>query len=103
VTTALITVKLAAPLMDPEVAVIVVIPSATPVATPVVATVATTVLEEVHVAEEVKFCVLPSLYVPVATKGCRFPTPIEGAAGVTAMDCRIVCVIVIGVDPETEL
>jgi hypothetical protein len=99
----MITLKLADPLMDPEVAVMVAVPGVRPVATPDVVTVATAVFEEVHTAEEVKSWVLPSLYVPVATKPCRFPTPIEGAAGVTAMDCRIVCVIVTGVDPEIEL
>ena len=41
-------------------------PMPAPVASPTVLIVATVVLDEFHVAELVKFCVLPSLKVPVA-------------------------------------
>ena len=53
---------------------------------------AATVLEELHVAELVRFCVLPSLYVPVAVS-CSFP-PIanELLAAVTAIDCSVAAV-----------
>ncbi len=60
-----VTVKLALPATDPELAVMVEVPAATAVASPPV-TVATLVDEELHVAVEVRSCVLLSLYVPVA-------------------------------------
>jgi hypothetical protein len=41
-------------------------PMAAPLARPLVPIVATAVLEELQVAEDVRFCVLPSLNVPVA-------------------------------------
>lgn len=43
-----------------------VVPPVRPVAKPAVVIVATVALEELHVAELVRFCVLPSLNVPVA-------------------------------------
>ena len=56
-----VTVRTAEPLIDPEVAVIVVLPCALVVARPAVEIVATDVDADVHVAEFVKFCVLPSV------------------------------------------
>jgi hypothetical protein len=56
-----VTVSAAVPEIDPEVAVIVEDPAATPVANPPEVTVATLVLDEVHVAVEVRSCVLLSL------------------------------------------
>ena len=56
-----VTVSVAEPVMEPDVAWIVVLPAATPVARPVVAIVATALDEEVHVTELVRFCVLPLL------------------------------------------
>ena len=41
-------------------------PAAAPVARPLVLMLAAAVFEEVHVAELVRFCVVPSLKVPVA-------------------------------------
>jgi hypothetical protein len=60
-TNAAVTVSAAVPETEPEVAVIVEDPAATPVANPLELTVATLVLEEVHVALEVRSCVLLSL------------------------------------------
>lgn len=48
------------------VAVMLLEPAAAPVARPLVLIVAVAVLDEFHVAEVVRFCVLPSLKVPVA-------------------------------------
>jgi len=57
-----VTVKAAVPLIDPELAVIVAVPGASPVANPVcLPTLATDSAEEVHVAEVVRFCVVPLL------------------------------------------
>jgi hypothetical protein len=66
VNTAAVTVKVAEPLIAPEVAVMVVLPGAKLVASPPVLTVAIEVAEEVQVAVEVRVCVVPLLYVPVA-------------------------------------
>src|SRR5438067_341724 len=55
------TVSVAVPLTAPEVALIVVVPLATPVAIPLLVIVAMVVRVEVHDAEVVRSCVLPSL------------------------------------------
>jgi hypothetical protein len=57
-----VTVRVADPLILPELAVIVAVPAATPVANPVCwPTVAVAVLDEVQLAEVVRFLVVPSL------------------------------------------
>jgi hypothetical protein len=62
VNTAAVTVSVAEPLVDPDLAVIVALPVATAVANPVVLfTVATVVFDELHVAVAVRFCVVPLL------------------------------------------
>ena len=80
----------AAPVMAASVALMVAGPRATPVATPwlpkVLLIVAKLGLDEVQVTEFVKFCVLPSLYVPVAANCWVFPTGMVAVAGVTAID-----------------
>jgi hypothetical protein len=57
---------------------------------------ATLVAEELQLTEVVKFCVLPSLNVPVAVNCCLLPHKIEGAAGVTARETKI------GADPVPD-
>ena len=61
-----VTVKVVEPEMDPEAAVIVVAPCLRLVANPPLVTLAAAGALEDHVTELVKFCVVPSLYVPVA-------------------------------------
>ena len=61
-----VTVKVVEPEMDPEAAVIVVAPCLRLVANPPLLMVATVGTLDIHVTELVKFCVVPSLYVPVA-------------------------------------
>jgi hypothetical protein len=75
--------------MVPDWAEIVVDPTLTPVATPAELMVATEGVDDRHVAVDVRFCVLPSLYVPVAVKPCVFPIATVGLAGVTAIDTRV--------------
>jgi hypothetical protein len=58
---AAVTVKLSFPVIDPEVAEIVTAPCAIPFAKPVLPTVAIAGLEELQVAELVRFCVEPSV------------------------------------------
>jgi hypothetical protein len=61
VNTAAVTVKVAEPLIAPEVAVMVVLPGAKLVASPPVLTVAIEIAEEVQVEVEVSVCVVPLL------------------------------------------
>jgi hypothetical protein len=77
------------PVIPLKVAEIVLVPTATPVARPAVVMVATPVFEEVHVTWPVRFCVVLSLYVPVAVNCCVIPAGIAGLAGVTVMDVRV--------------
>lgn len=56
-----LTVSVVEPVIEPEVALIVVVPAATLVASPVELMVATLVVEEAQVAELVRFCVEPSV------------------------------------------
>jgi len=73
-----VTVRVAAPEMLAEVAVIVVVPVATAVTFPLVPavllTVATAGLEELHVTDDVISCVLLSEKVPVAVNWSVVPT-----------------------------
>jgi hypothetical protein len=61
VAAAVVTVNVVFPETVPDVAIMVVAPAATPVAKPPDAIVATPVLDEVQVALDVRFCMLPSL------------------------------------------
>jgi hypothetical protein len=63
----------------------------------VVLTVATAVAEEFHVAELVRFCVFPSLNVPVAVNCWVAPLMIEGLAGVTAIEVSVGVGVGVGV------
>ena len=94
---AAVTVRAVDPLMPPEVALMVALPAATPVATPPAAMLATPVLVELHVADALRFCVLPLLYVPVAVNCCVRPFASEALAGVTAMETNIGAVSVLPV------
>src|SRR5271157_6632689 len=80
----------------------VVLPAATPVANPALLMVATVVALEVQVADEVRFCLLQSLKVPVAVNCCWFPAAIEGLTGVTAIDTSTGAVTVSPVEPLIE-
>ena len=62
----LVTARVAVPVTDPWVAVIVVEPALRVLAIPVVAIVATVEAEELQVTVAVRFCCVPSLNVPVA-------------------------------------
>jgi hypothetical protein len=97
-----VTVKPVEPLTEPETASIVVLPTATPLARPAPLMVATAVLEELQVTELVRFCVLPSLYVPVAVNCCVPPAATDGLAGVTAIDTSVGAVTVRPVEPLME-
>jgi hypothetical protein len=82
------------PEIEPELALMMVVPVwelvAMPCAPELLLMVATDVLEEVHVTDEVTFCVLPSLKVAVAENPKLVPSAIEGAPGMTAMETRAI-------------
>jgi hypothetical protein len=96
---AAVTVKVVDPVMPPETALITLVPVATPVANPPAVIVATVVIAELQVAVPVKFCVELSEKVPVAVNCSVAPSPIEGFAGVTAIDTSVAAVTVRVVDP----
>lgn len=89
-------------LIEPEVAVTVVLPVPTLDASPPVLMVATPVVEDPHVAELLRFCVLPSVNVPVAVNCWVVPRAIAGLAGVMAMETRAAAVTVSVVEPAIE-
>ena len=99
---AVVTVKTVDPLMEPDVARIVVVPVATLVARPVLFIVAVAGVRDAQVTEFVRFCVLLSVYVPVTVNCCVVPLTIEGLAGVTAMDTSVAGGTVKTVEPLTE-
>ncbi len=61
--------------------------------------VATPVLEEFHVTVLVRFCVLLSVYVPVAVNCWVLPLGTDGLAGVTAIETNAGAVTVSVVEP----
>ena len=96
---AAVTVRTVEPLMDEDVAVIVEVPTPAPVARPVALIVAVAAVPDDQVTVLVRFCVVPSLNVPVAVNCCIAPLAIDGCAGVTAIDCNVAAVTVSKVEP----
>ena len=70
------------------------VPPLTPLAKPVPAIAATAVFEELQVAELVRFCVLPSLKVPVAVNWSLVPLAIVELAALIVIDCSVAAVTV---------
>ena len=83
------TVRVAEPVMVPEVADIVVVPAAILVARPEVLTVAIDGLDDSQFAAVVRFWVDPSLYEPVAANCWVDPALMDGLPGVTEMDTKV--------------
>jgi len=77
------------PLIDPKVALMVLLPAATLEARPCALMVAVAALEDVHVTVVVMSCVLLSLNVPVAVNCFVVPTAMLEFAGVTAIETRV--------------
>jgi hypothetical protein len=82
-----VTVRVAVPLTEPELAVIVTVPVPALVANPVVSTLATEVAEEDQFTDGSN-CVLPSSKVPVALNCWLVPIAIDCTAGVTEIEIR---------------
>ena len=96
------TVSTVDPETEPEVALMTLVPTPAPVARPPEVIVAVDVVADAQVTEAVRFCVLLSLYVPVAVNCCVWPLAIEGLAGVTAIETRVAEPTVSTVDPDTD-
>jgi len=86
--TAFPTVREAEPAMEPEVAVMVVVPSALPRTEPEAATLATPVPDEAQVTEFVIFSVDPSEKFPLAVSCSDSPTGTDDGLGVTVMPSK---------------
>lgn len=98
-----LTASMADPLTDPELAEIVVCPTAALLARPLPVMVATVGFDETHVATLVTSCTVPSVNVPPAANCCASPNRIVGLGGVTVMEVSAAGVTVKVPDPETEL
>jgi len=83
----------------PELAVMAEVPMLTPVASPAVLMVATAGVAEFHVTVLVRFCVEPSVNVPVAENWSVSPLAIVELGAVIAIDCRIGAATVSCVEP----
>ena len=101
--TAGVTVKIVLPPIDPDVAVMLVVPAPTEVASPWLLVelliFAVDGVSELHCTVEVRFCVPPSVNVPVAVNCCVVPSGMEGIAGVTEIETSVAGVTVRVVEP----
>ena len=97
--TAGVTVRVVEPVIEPEVAVTLVLPNPTLLATPCELTVAMPEFVVLQVAEVVRSNVLPSVYVPVTFKACVVPSANEEFAGVMTRETKVGCVTVTVVEP----
>lgn len=77
-----------------QLAMIVVVPGATELASPLLPIVATFTFGDVQLTSAVRFCVEPSLKLPVAVKRCEVPSGMLGLAGVIVIESRVALVTV---------
>ena len=101
VTTAGVTVSVVVPLTVPSVTVMVEEPVVNVEAKPLAEIVATTVFDDAQATVSVRFCVEPSLYVPVAVNCSVSPFGTDGLTGVNAIDFRVAARTVSVVEPTT--
>ena len=80
------TLSVADPLIDPEAAAMVAVPTPAPVADPLELIAATVGNDELQVTLPLRSCVLPLLYVPVAVNCWLLPAAMEAADGVTEIE-----------------
>lgn len=91
---AALTLAEAAPLIEPETALIVTAPRLRAVAKPLTVIDATLVFDELQVTVPVIFCVVPSENVPVAVNSCNVPSGSDALAGETAIEVKVALVMV---------
>lgn len=96
------TVSVADPLIVPDAAVIVALPTAVPLANPA-ALMPATLLDEFHVTEPVRSCVEPSVYFPLAAYCWVVPTGMDAADGATVSETSDGGATVSKDDAEMEL
>jgi hypothetical protein len=99
---AVVTVSTVEPTTDPNVALIVLVPTASPVARPPALILAVAGVPEAQVTEAVRLCVVLSVYIPVAVNCCVRPLAIDGFAGFTTIDTSVAVVTVSTVEPTTD-
>ena len=92
----------ASPETEPKLAVILVAPVPALVATPCLLITATPTFEEVQFTCVVRFCMVPSLKLPVAVNNAGSPKTMEEFAGVTAMETSVAFVTVRFAKPKTD-
>ena len=97
-----VTVNVVEPLIEPKLALIVVMPGSDVLASPWLLMVATAVLEEFQLTKVVRSCVLPSVKVPVALNCCFVPSGMETVGGVMVRNTKTGGVTVRIVEPLTE-
>jgi hypothetical protein len=102
VKSAAVTVRVVVPVTPPSVALTVLPPSASAMARPVLVILATATLDDAQAADAVRFCVVPSEYVPVATNCSVNPLATLGLTGVSAIDVTTAGVTVNVVVPLIE-
>jgi hypothetical protein len=99
-----VTVRAVEPVMPPDVAVTVAVPTATEVALPLepvtLLMAATDIEDELQVTEVVRSCVVLSENIPVAVNCWVVPRAMLGLVGVTSMETRNAGVTVRAVEPE---
>lgn len=96
-----VTVSVVNPITAPDAAWIVEDPALRAVPLPVVEMVATAGVSDDHITELVRFCVLPSVNVPVAVNCCVAFLASVGFAGVTAIDFNVAAATVRVMEPTT--
>ena len=99
---AAVTVRAVDVVTVPEVALMLAEPTSTLCANPVLVIVAVETVSDDHVNIALRFCVLPSVNVPVAANCSDVPRAIAGNAGVMARDTSAAAVTVSFVDPVKE-
>jgi len=97
-----VTVSVAEPVTEPDVAVICVVPAARVMANPEALIEAIALVADPQLTWLVRFCVLPSVNVPVAVNCWELPSATDGVGGVTAIDTNAAVVTVRAAEPETE-
>src|SRR5258708_12220684 len=85
--------------MLPLVALIVLVPFFSVVASPAALIVAVATVPDAHTTLAVRFCVVPSLNVPVAVNCTGVPAATLGFAGVTAIDSKVAPATFTNLDP----
>jgi hypothetical protein len=99
--TACPTFSVADPLIEPDVAVMIAVPTPCPLANPPLAILATAE-DEFQATEPVRSCALPSLYVPVTANCWLAPLAIEALPGLTDNDTTTGAVTATFAEPVTE-